>query len=97
MFKGAQEMSPETLLFVNEYCVLLDKYGKLEGLREVVLDLLAHEAPLDALGLQGHITEENLADVANIQLHSDQLWEEFELHIESELVGTTNEYIEKGV
>ena len=81
MFKRAKEISPDTLLFVNEYGVLLDKYGRFEGFREVVRDLLAHGAPVDALGLQGHITEEDLADVATIQLHLDQLWEEFKLPI----------------
>ena len=45
--------------------------------------------------MQGHITEEDLADRATIQLHLNQLWEDFKLHIESELVGTTNEYIGK--
>ena len=81
IFKRAKEMSPDTLLFVNEYGVLLDKYGRFEGFREVVRDLLAYGAPVDALGLQGHITEEDLADVATIQLHLDELWEEFKLPI----------------
>ena len=81
MFKRAKELSPDTLLFVNEYGVLLDKYGRFEGFREVVRNLLASGAPVDALGLQGHITEEDLADVATIQLHLDQLWEEFKLPI----------------
>ena len=47
IFKRAKEMSPDTLLFVNEYGVLLDKYGRFEGCREVVRDLLAYGAPVD--------------------------------------------------
>ena len=81
MFNRAKELSPDTLLFVNEYGVLLDKYGRFEAFQVLLRELLSQGANIDAIGLQGHITEDDLADVSTIKLHLDQIWEEFKLPI----------------
>ena len=52
------QLSPETRMFVNEYGVLLDKYGRFSAFQQLLRDLLAGGARLDAIGLQGHITEQ---------------------------------------
>jgi len=81
MFNRAKTLSPETRLFVNEYGVLLDKYGRFQAFQELLRSLLDGGAEIDAIGLQGHITEDDLAEVTTIKLHLDQLWSEFHLPI----------------
>jgi len=81
MFKLAKSLSPETLFFVNDYGIILDKYNRFELYQEQIRGLLAEGAPIDAIGLQAHIGGEDLVDVVRIKYHVDLLWEEFKLPI----------------
>ena len=81
MFKHAKELSPDTLFFVNNYGIILNKYGRFELYQEQIRELLASGAPIDANGLQSHIDGEDLVDVNAIKYHVDQLWDEFQLPI----------------
>merc|ERR1711971_271910 len=78
---GAKSLSPETLFFVNDYGIILDKYNRFELYQQQIRDLLAEGAPIDAIGVQAHIGGEDLVDVVRIKYHIDLLWEEFKLPI----------------
>ena len=78
VFKHAKELSPETMFFVNDYGIILNKYGRFALYQEQIRELLAAVAPIDAIGLQSHIGGEDLVDVNAIQYHVDQLWDEFQ-------------------
>jgi len=81
MFKLAKSLSPETLFFVNDYGIILDKYNRFGLYQQQIRDLLAEGAPIDAIGVQAHIGGEDLVDVVRIKHHVDLLWEEFKLPI----------------
>jgi len=80
-FQLAKSLSPNTLFFVNDYGIILDKYGRFSMFQQQVRDLLAGGAPIDALGLQSHIGGSDMVDVVQIKYHVDQLWQEFHLPI----------------
>ena len=44
-------------------------------------ELLAGGATIDAIGLPGHITEDDLVEVSTIKMHLDQIWEEYKLPV----------------
>jgi len=81
MFKLAKSISPDTLLFLNDYGILMDKYGRFALFQQQIRDLLAQGAPIDALGLQSHFKGTEEVDVVKIKRHVDLLWEEFQLPI----------------
>ena len=81
IFKQAKNLSPDTLFFVNDYGIILDKYGRFNLYQEQIRSLLAAGAPIDAIGLQSHIHGEDSVDITGIKYRVDQLWEEFRLPI----------------
>jgi len=66
MFRRARELDPKAKLFVNEFNILsADKDFKEIQLDEYIAQirrLLAQGAPIDAVGIQGHIWAEDIAD-----------------------------------
>jgi GH35 family endo-1,4-beta-xylanase len=81
VFRYCKELSPDTLFFLNDYGVILNKYGRFTLYQEQIRELLAAGAPIDAIGLQSHINGHDVVDVNAIKHHVDQLWEEFQLPI----------------
>ena len=81
VFKYAKELSPDTLLFLNDYGIILNQSGRFSLYQQQIRDLLAAGAPIDAIGLQSHIRGELIVEVQTIKDHVDQLWEEFKLPI----------------
>ena len=81
IFKHAKSISPDTLFFVNDYGIILDKYGRFLLYQQQIRSLLASGAPIDAIGLQSHIGGEDSVDITAIKYHVDKLWEEFRLPI----------------
>ena len=81
VFKYAKELSPDTLLFLNDYGIILNKYGRFQLYQEQIRELLAAGAPIDAIGLQSHMKGDEFVDARTIKNHVDQLWEEFKLPI----------------
>ena len=55
MFQRAHTNVPNTLLFVNDYDVLLDINGRLGQYVHQIQELLASGAPVHGIGLQSHI------------------------------------------
>lgn len=80
VFLRARSNSPATKLFLNDYGIVLDKYGRFGMYQDQIRELLHSKAPLDGIGLQSHITED-LVDVVNIKKRVDLLWNEFGLPI----------------
>ena len=81
IFKQAKNLSPDTLFFVNDYGIILDKYGRFNLYQEQIRSLLAAGAPIDAIGLQSHIHGDDSVDITAIKYRVDQLGEEFQLPI----------------
>ena len=81
VYKYAKELSPDTLLFLNDYGIILNQSGRFSLYQQQIRDLLAAGAPIDAIGLQSHIRGELIVEVQTIKDHVDQLWEEFKLPI----------------
>ena len=81
IFKHAKSISPDTLFFVNDYGIILDKYGRFSLYQQQIRSLLASGATIDAIGLQSHIGGEDSVDITAIKYHVDQLWDEFRLPI----------------
>lgn len=52
MFQYAHALAPDTLLFVNDYNVVSG--GETEAYKQQILNLLASNAPVQAIGVQGH-------------------------------------------
>ena len=56
IFKYVQDLSsPETLLFLNDYGIILNKYHRFQLFQEQIRELLSSGAPINAIGLQSHI------------------------------------------
>jgi len=81
MFKLAKSISPDTLLFLNDYGIIMNKHGRFELFQQQIRDLLDQGTPIDALGLQSHFKGTEVVDVVKIKRHVDLLWEEFNLPI----------------
>ena len=81
IFNFAKDLSPDTKLFINDYGIILNKYGRFKMFQEQIRELLAAGAPIDALGLQSHISGSDFVDVNAIKYHVDLLWEEFKMPI----------------
>ena len=81
IFKYVKELSPDTLFFLNDYGIILNKYGRFTLFQEQIREFLAAGASIDAIGLQSHIHGDDLVDVNTIKYHVDLLWEEFNLPI----------------
>ena len=54
IFEYVKELSPDTLLFLNDYGILEDKWGRFELFQEQVRGFLDSGTPIDAIGLQSH-------------------------------------------
>ena len=55
MFKLAKSLSPETLFFVNDYGIITDSHNRFSLYQQLIRDLLAAGAPIDAIGIQCHL------------------------------------------
>merc|ERR1719481_960861 len=80
MFHYANELSPETTLFLNDYGIVNNKNGRFAAYQQMIRQFLADGAPVQAIGLQSHITGE----IVNVDLMKniiEELWEEFNLPI----------------
>ena len=54
IFEYVKELSPDTLLFLNDYGILEDKWGRFELFQEQIRGFLDSGTPIDAIGLQSH-------------------------------------------
>ena len=82
IFKYVQDLSsPETLSFLNDYGIILNKYHRFQLFQEQIRELLSSGAPINAIGLQSHIKGTDSVDISTIKYHVDQLWAEFRLPI----------------
>jgi GH35 family endo-1,4-beta-xylanase len=55
-FKWAREEDPDAILYVNEYNVLV--WGSLGGYVQEIQRMLDHGAPIDGIGVQGHLEDQ---------------------------------------
>ena len=52
IFQRAQENSPETMFFVNDYGVVDNRHGRFSLYQEQIRELLQNGTPIDGIGLQ---------------------------------------------
>ena len=52
IFQKAKALSPETMLFLNDYGVVDDRSGRFELYQHQIRDLLENGTPIDGIGLQ---------------------------------------------
>ena len=52
IFNKAKDISPDTMLFLNDYGVVDDRYNRLELYQEQIRELLENGTPIDGIGLQ---------------------------------------------
>ena len=81
IFKRAKQNLPNTLLFVNDYGILLNKYDRLNQYVEQIRGLLDEGAPIEGIGIQSHFTDNEAADPIKIKEALDLLWTTFQLPI----------------
>lgn len=71
LFKEAKKINPQAKFYLNEYG-LLDGESTPEFI-ELANKLLEAGAPLDGIGIQGHLTEKNFASLAKAERNLKQL------------------------
>ena len=54
IYKHVKERYPDTIFFINDYGIILDKHNRFNLYRELIRDLLSAGAPIDAIGVQCH-------------------------------------------
>jgi len=64
LFKKAKEINPQARFYVNEYGVL--NGNKLDEYTEFIKKLQENGAPLDGIGVQGHMNEWDFANIEQI-------------------------------
>ena len=55
IFKHVKERYPDTIFFINDYGIILDKHDRFNMYRQLIRDLLKSGAPIDAIGIQCHL------------------------------------------
>ena len=55
IYKHVKERYPDTIFFINDYGIILDKHNRFNLYRELIRDLLSAGAPIDAIGVQCHL------------------------------------------
>ncbi len=71
LFKQAKAIAPDTKLYVNEYSILSG--GQTGNYVRFLQKLIEAGAPIDGIGVQGHITEYDFASVSQMKQNLDDL------------------------
>ena len=55
IFNHVKELSPDTMLFLNDYGIIMPFSGRFQLYQEQIRGFLDAGVPIDAIGLQSHI------------------------------------------
>lgn len=92
LFKRAKEVAPDTKLYINEYSILSGK--KTGDYISFIQRLREAGAPVDGIGVQGHITEYGFSSIGQMKQNLDDL-SRLELPIKITEFDVSDEVIEK--